>query len=327
MLLTRKAPQSTQLRFEIPIPGDPVTGSPALSISPDGKQVAFMAMGSKGKPIVWTRAIDAIAPLPVVGSEDARYPFWSADSRFLAFQVGDKLKTIEIANGGQRTICTIRGILNGAWNADGVIVAGTGSGPLLRIPLDGGPFVPVTTLDTANGQRSHWWPSFLPDNRHFLYTVNASTLKKSGVFVGSLDSADVKELVPGVITNAAYVAPGYLLYSREGNLFARPFEAKRLTVTGDEFPVVEKLRAYYGYTAFSASQTGTLIFRAGDQSRYQLAWFSRAGKPLGPLEEAPRRNGRKGFCPWRHPCLPTAPNWPPCNTSHRTAPMAFGSVH
>jgi len=107
------------------------------------------------------------------------------------------------------------------------------------------------------------------------------------------------------------VTPGYLLYSREGNLFARPFDAKRLAVTGDEFPVVEKLRAYYGYTAFSASQTGTLVFRAGDQSRYQLAWFSRAGKLLGPLEEGAEKK-------WSEGILPLAPSLSPDGTQLAT---------
>jgi serine/threonine protein kinase/Tol biopolymer transport system component len=298
LLLTHKAPEKALLRFEIPIPGDPVTGSPALAISPDGKQVAFMAMGSKGKPALWTRAMDEVAPRPVAGSEDARYPFWSADSRFLAFHVNDKLKAMDMASGAQRTICTIRGILNGAWNTAGVIIAGNGSGPLFRIPLEGGDhFTPVTTLDTANGQRSHWWPCFLPDNRHFLYTANASTLHQSGIFAGSLNNSETKLLISGVNTNAVYVPPGYLLYSREGNLMGRPFDAASLQIKGAEFPVVDKLKAYYTYTAFSASQTGTLVFRGGDQSRYQLAWFNRAGQRLGPVEPEAEKKWSEGFVP------------------------------
>ena len=298
LLLTRKAPENALLRFEIPIPGDPVAGSPALAISPNGKYLAFMAMGSTGKPVLWTRALDAIAPRPVAGSEDARYPFWSADSPLLAFHVGDKLKTMDVASGAQRTICTIRGIINGAWNAEGVILASNGSGPLLRIPLEGGDhFTAVTTLDTANGQRSHWWPCFLPDNRHFVYTANASTLHQSGVFVGCLNSAETKLLVSGVNTNAVYVPPGYLLYSREGNLVARPFDPGRLEMSGAEFPVVDKLKAYYTYTAFSVSQTGTLVFRGGDQSRYQLAWFNRAGQRVGPVEQGSEKKWSEGLVP------------------------------
>jgi Tol biopolymer transport system component len=299
----RRNPEAALARFEIPIPGDPVTGSPALAISPNGKYLAFLAMGSKGRPIIWTRAMNAIAPRPVSGSEDAQYPFWSADSRFLAYHVGDKLKAMEIATGGQRTICTIRGVVNGAWNSDGLILVGTGNGPLLRIPLYGDHPEPGTKLDYASGQRAHWWPSFLPDNRHFLYTVNASTLEKSGVFVASLDRPETRSVVTGVITNATYV-PGYLLYSRDGNLLARPFDPVRLEVTGAEVPVVEKLRAYYGYTAFSASKTGTLVFRTGDQGRFKLAWFDRAGKQSGPIDQ---KSGRK----WTEGILPLSPSLSP----------------
>jgi serine/threonine protein kinase len=311
LLLNRKPPESSVLRFEIPVPGDPVTGSPALAISPDGKQIAFMAMGSKGKPILWTRAMNTIAPIPVSGSEDARYPFWSGDSRFLAFQVGDRLKALNMATGNQRTICTIRGILNATWNADNVILASTGNGPLVRIAPDGGQSMPVTNINTAAGQRSHWWPNFLPDNRHFLYTVNASTLDKSGVFVGSLDHSEPKLLISGVITNAACVSSGYLLYSREGNLISRHFDASRLEVTGPEVTIVEKLKTYYGYTAFSASQTGTLVFRAGDQSRYQLAWFDRTGKRLGPVEDEAEKK-------WSEGILPLSPSLSPDGTQLAT---------
>ncbi len=311
LLLARKPPAQTLLRFEIPIPGDPITGSPSLAISPDGKYVAFMAMGSKGKPVLWTRAMDSMAPRPVPGSEDSQYPFWSPDSRFLAFHAGDKLKTLEMANGGERTICSIRGIVSGTWNADGVILATTGSGPIVRVPLDGEPLSAVSKLDTASGQRSHFWPYFLPDNRHFLYTVNGSALEQSGIAVGSLDGAPSKTLMSGIMANAIYAPPGYLLYSREGTVFARPFDAGRLEFTGAEFPVINKLRVYYGYTAFSVSQNGTLVFRAGEQSRYQLIWFDRSGKSLGPIEQ----NAEKK---WSESLLPLAPTLSPDGTQLAT---------
>jgi len=300
LLLFRKPPAAALLRFEIPLPGDPITGAPSLAVSPDGKYLAFMAMGAKGKPILWTRTMDVVTPRPVPGSEDAQYPFWSPDSRYLGFHAGDKLKAVEIANGGERTICTIRGIVSGTWNNEGVIVAATGSGPLVRIRPDSESYAPVTTLDTAGGQRSHGWPSFLPDNRHFVYTVNASALDKSGVFVGSLDDSQSKPLFTGAITNAFYVPAGYLLYAREGNLYARPFDPGNLAFKGTEFPVANKLRVYYGYTAFSASQNGTLVFRAGAQNRYQLSWFDRTGKRLGPVEQ----NAEKR---WSESLLPLTP--------------------
>ena len=298
ILVSRKPVSSNALlRFEIPIPGDPVTGSPALAISPDGNHVAFMAMGSQGKPTLWTRAMNEVAPRPVEGSEDAQYPFWSADSRFLGFHLSDKLKALDITNGEERTLSTIRGIVTGAWSSSGVVIAGTGGGPLVRISLDGEPAVALTKLDTANGQRSHMWPSFLPDEKHFLYTVNASTLRQSGVFVASLGNPEGKSLLTGLTSNAVYVPPGFLLYKREGNLVARPFDANRLTLTGAEFTVLEKLRTYYAYGAFSVSQTGTLIFRAGDQSRYHLIWFDRTGKRLDPEESGTEKKWSEGILP------------------------------
>lgn len=82
-----------------------------------------------------------------------------------------------------------------------------------------------------------------------------------------------------MISNAVYAAPGYLLNSRDGNLVACRFDPARL-VLGSELRVVDHLKAYYGYTAFSASRTGTVVFRSGDQGHHQLAWVDRSGKPL-----------------------------------------------
>ncbi len=280
-VFTRKPAVSSVARFEVAIPGEPVTGSPAISISPDGKYLAFLAMGPQGRPVLYLRGLDELVPTQVANSEDATYPFWSPDSKSLAFHVGEKLKSVDVASGGQRTLCTIRGTVNGAWSAENVILLSRGSGPLVRLQPDGEHLVPVTKVDSATGQRGHWWPSFLPDSQHFIYTVNASSAEHSGVYVGSLKGGDGTKLVSGLITNAMYVSPGYLLYVRDRNLLARLFDAKALNFTGEEFPLVEKLRAYYGYTAYSASQTGTLIYRAGDLGRFKLAWFDRTGKQIG----------------------------------------------
>ncbi len=289
-LYSRKSVPRPVVRFEISVPGDPITVAPALAISPNGKYLAFIAMGPNGRPILWIRAMAAVAPRPVAGTEDAKYPFWSGDNRFVAFQVGDRLRSLEIENGNQRTICTIHGFVNGAWNDDNVLLVSTGSGPIVRIPFDGGPFTAVTTLDQASGERAHWWPSFLPDGKHFLYSVRASSLENGGIFAGSVDGGPGKKLVAGVITNAVYVAPGYLLYSRDGNLVARKFDAQRLQVRSTELRIADRLKAYYGYTAFSASRTGTIVFRSGDQGRYQLTWVDRNGKRLNPSDSLPNRS-------------------------------------
>ncbi len=295
----RKPAEPALMRFEMALPGgDPSTGGPALALSPDGKYLALLATGPNGEPMLWVRSLDTLTLTPVSSSEGAKYPFWSADSRFLAFQVDNRLKAMEITSGAQRTVCTLRGVVNGAWSAENVILAGTGSGPLLRVSgMRGERPAPVTRIDSSREERSHWWPCFLPDNLHFLYTARAATLENSGIYVGSLDSLEAKRLVSGVTSNAAFAPPGYLLYAREGSLIAHRFDAKRLSLEGEELPIADQLKSYYGYAVFSASQTGTLVYRTGAQARYQLSWFDRAGRQIGPVGSQSQKKWSEGVLP------------------------------
>jgi hypothetical protein len=43
----------------------------------------------------------------------------------------------------------------------------------------------VTTL--APGDNAHYWPSFLPDGRHFLFTVRSGNAAGNGIWVALID--------------------------------------------------------------------------------------------------------------------------------------------
>src|SRR6185503_7401230 len=96
------------------------------------------------------------------GTEDAVYPFWSADSRWLGFFAGGKLKKIQVSGGPAIVLCDAPGGRGGAWNANNVIVfAPAAATPLMRVSAAGGEPAPATAL--AKDENSHRWPYFLPD--------------------------------------------------------------------------------------------------------------------------------------------------------------------
>jgi hypothetical protein len=139
----------------------------------------------------------------------------------------------------------------------------------------------------AQGELGHIRPSFLPDGRHFLYSTIAPRPGLGGpIYVGSLDSSDRKALLNANSANALY-SQGYLLFLRESTLVAQPFDPQRLVLTGDAFPVAERIRTSvstqpYGY--FSASEYGALVYQTGaETANSQLLWFDRAGKQIGEL--------------------------------------------
>ena len=81
------------------------------------------------------------------------------------------------------------------------------------------------------------------------------------------------------------VAPGIgrLLFVRDATLFAQPFDAGRLQLSGDAVRVAEPVGSFLDGAFFSASTNGVLVFRGPDEDR-QLTWFDRRGKILGPAE-------------------------------------------
>ena len=156
---------------------------------------------------------------------------------------------------------------------------GTG---LLRSSASGGAPVPVTQLDAASHETSHRWPFFLPDGRHFLYTVlraGAFQPEPDGIFVGALDSNERRQLVSGR-SNGVYAPPGYLLFVREGTLLAQPFDATRRELTGDARPVADPVETFspVAIAAFSVSDTGLLAYQPGTAGQAsQAVWVDRTG--------------------------------------------------
>jgi hypothetical protein len=92
---------------------------------------------------------------------------------------------------------------------------------------------------------------------------------------------------------ARYASPGYLLFARGGSIFAAPFDAKRLVVTGPRVKILEGVvtSPTSGDAQFAVSDTGTLVYLAGPQAGVQrkLIWVDRQGR------ETPISKERAGF--------------------------------
>ena len=74
-------------------------------LSPDGRRLAMVASDSTGRSMLWVRPLDSRVAQALGGTEGATYPFWSADSRFIAFLAQNKLKKIGVAGGEVVTLC------------------------------------------------------------------------------------------------------------------------------------------------------------------------------------------------------------------------------
>ena len=287
---TRPEPAAT-IRFHVSPPtGTRFTLGPAaphMAVSPDGRRMAFVVVDRSDRRMLAVQSFDALHAQLLPGTdlapdpEGAGLPFWSPDSRFIGFFAQGKLMKIDVKGGQPQFLCNAPSGEGGTWSSDGTILfAQSPTSGLVRVADDGGIPTPVTILDSGRKEVSHRWPWFLPDGRHFLYVTTAPTK----VYVGSLDSQEHVELLES--DSKALYSAGHLLFVRERTLLAQPFDAVRLTLTGESFPVAEDVAVNSDFTraAFSVSMAGMLAYRTAPIGRRRLVWVDRSsGKQVGVL--------------------------------------------
>jgi eukaryotic-like serine/threonine-protein kinase len=248
------------------------------AISPDGRRMVFVAATSNNPQRLWLRALDSLTPRPLEGTDEAGAPFWSPDSRSIAFFAEGKLKRLDLDGGLPQNLADAPFGLGGSWSQNGTIVFLPNlASPVFRVPAGGGTPVAVTRFDQRRGEFLHLAPSFLPDGNHFLFFAAS---QDPGVYVGSLVSQEVTRVFPSE-TNAVYAPPGHLLFVRGTTLMAQSFDAERLTVSGNPSRVFERVSRGISNVGFSSSATGTLLIRPAAAIQSELVWFNRVGARVG----------------------------------------------
>jgi eukaryotic-like serine/threonine-protein kinase len=271
-------PEAAVLRMSILLPDNTTPdfpnglGLPALS--PDGKRIVFGAQTSDGKSPLWVRSLDALTAQPLAGTEGSAFPFWSPDSRFIAFFADGKLKKIDASGGPALTLADAPLGRGGSWSRDDVIIfapANTG-GALLRVSSAGGASSPISGVQGR-------LPWFLPDGRHFLYQSQPGNGNLT-IRLGSLDGGEGKVVMEA--GSNILCAQGYVLFLRNGTLMVQRFDPKRLVTTGEAVPIAEQIQTVLNTGSvgvFSVSETGMLVYRAGvSAGGLLLTWFDRSGK-------------------------------------------------
>jgi len=260
-----------------------------MALSPDGARIAIPASGAEGRRQLWIRPLSGLSAQALQGTEGATFPFWSPDSRYLAFFAGGKLKKIDASGGPPETICDAPAGRGGSWAANGTIVFSPDStGPIFRVPAAGGAPIAVTKLDVAKKEQNHRFPFFLPNGSHFLYlartpqTGSEAPGASNAVYVASLDTGESTVLFKAD-SQAIYAPPGYILFWREGTIIAQPFDARRRQLSGEPFPVAENVLRLSGWSFayFSASSDGQIAYQGGAVAgQSQLAWYDRNGREI-----------------------------------------------
>jgi serine/threonine protein kinase len=258
-------------------------------LSPDGKKIAFVAQQEQQIDRIYVRALDEKDAKPVLGTENATYPFWSPDGQSLAFFSAGKLRRVSLNGGPILEICNATRFRGGSWAPEGILFAPDVTNGIFHVAPQAGS-TPVQLTSVSPNQTTHRWPVWLPDGKHFLYlgTIHAgaevsdsSSNASNGIYFASLDGKE-NRFVVAAESNMHY-AQGHLLWEQSGSLLAQPFDPATGKLSGESVA----LAAGVGYNpstwnaAFDANENGVLVYQPGpDPNSRQLLLFDKDGKSV-----------------------------------------------
>jgi serine/threonine protein kinase/Tol biopolymer transport system component len=283
----RETPTATPLlRFELRSPTTTHDVARA-QVSPDGRYVVFRGTAS-GEVRLWLHRLDSLEPRPLPGTERAESDFfWSPDSREIAFSSDGALRAVTVA-GATRKIAPLPpdwpgGVVTfgGTWGRTGSILLTDRAvrGQLMQVAALGGALAPMSA--SFIGAK---YPAFLEDGRSFLFVRDELDKpgEQSGLYLGSIDTGEVRKLGDNIVV--ARAAGRWVVFARDGELMAQPFDAQRAQLIGAPQRLAEDVSVIPGTLrlAFSVSETGTLVYSTSAQ-RSQLTWITRAGDVVGTV--------------------------------------------
>ncbi len=259
-----------------------------LALSPDGTELALIAVGEDGVRHLWVRPLASSTPRLLEGTDGAMYPFWSPDARNLGFIGEGNLKRIAANGGPVQTLAPVKEGRGGVWSPDGkIIYAPDFRGGLSVVPAAGGESVELTEVDMERGETAHRFPVLLPDGEHVLFlsqtAEGGSRFDDSRIEVVSIETGERRPVLDAN-SSVTYSSSGHLLFWRDGSLMVVAFDAGSASVEGDPVPVAEDI-AYTGneYAVFSISQTDHLVYWAGASTGAQTRLYvmDREGNQIG----------------------------------------------
>lgn len=283
---TAPAPSSAAAPVRAPLlpPKDHWFTPNDFQISPDGRRVAFVAAGGDGVSTLWVSSLESSQSSEIDGTQGAVTPFWSPDSRWIAFFADGRLMKVEPGGAGLQQVTTaVLPAGGGAWGSGDVIIyPASVLGPLLRVSAGGGTPAPVTQVPADAAGEAHRFPVFLPDGQRFLYVASWTNQQRGGLYLGHLDGRP-SELVSADIRGRVVLAGTRLLYTQGGTVYAQPFDMTAGRLTGEARSLLRNevvVDWRFGDVPLSASATGVLVYQSRGTYNSQLVMYDRKGTEL-----------------------------------------------
>ena len=315
--LWRIAPTTEQpvSRFAIPLPDGQtfLDREIYMEISPDGKQLAYVATTSDSQSRqLYLRPMDDLESRPIANVEQPSHPVFSPDGKWIAVLDGDDqlVQKVSLSGGTLQTLCNLSKVAKGqgyfghGWTPDGdALIFGNTAG-LWRVSARGG--TPEALTQVKEGEFCHAWPQILPGGKAVLFTrVRSFTPngeQPNSIAVLSLETGERRILIEHG-TRSLYLSSGHLVYSWDAKLLAAPFDLDKLQLTEQPVVILEDIATYeFGRAKFSVSENGSLAYIPGGflygemVSPRTLIWVDREGAQT-PLRAEPRPYGSLRISP------------------------------
>jgi tRNA A-37 threonylcarbamoyl transferase component Bud32/dipeptidyl aminopeptidase/acylaminoacyl peptidase len=282
---TETAGDVTSLGITLP-PGLAVvdgSGNPSIALSPDGRLIAIAGY-TKDSNAIYLRRLDSFDAIKVAGTEDGSGPFFSPHGDWLGFWVNGQIKKVPIGGGAPVLVAEAPALRSAVWLDDDTIVySPQPTSGLMSVSANGGPSKTLTTLDSAQQEKTHRGLIGLPGGKAVVFTVGSNeigTYDEARIVALTLATGKITEILKGGYS-PVFASTGHLLYVNQHRVFAVPFDIETLKATGSPVQVIEDVasQADYAMANLGLSATGTVAYATGgDRSRLiALRWMDRKG--------------------------------------------------
>jgi eukaryotic-like serine/threonine-protein kinase len=275
LTLTVVPPKGTTLRSVGSQDGVP-------ELSPDG---AFVLTGEL------LRNLNSLRMEPLRSMEGlSNEPFWSADSKWVAFPVGGReIRKVRVPDGAPEVIARLPGFYRGgAWSNDGTILVAAAEDSVWGLyVLVGGALTRVAVPGLKGG--TYYEPEFLAEGPDFLFAFREDGVEEVEILLATLRNGKVINPVR-LMQNptAAHYTPaggGRILFVRNDSLYSQRLNLRERKVEGEAELVQQNVATTPGQASadFSVSRSGLIAWRPGTQVQSQVIAFDRQGKQVGTL--------------------------------------------
>ncbi len=285
-----------------------VTGTHAqIAISPDRRNLAYVIQRDGVKQL-YVRPLDQLEARLLPGTESANLPFFSPSGEWIAYFSNQEIKRVRVSGGAPQVLTTTFGFYGSTWTTDNTIVFSsqdtTGGRRLYRIPATGSA-TKQELMISVSGETLEW-PIVLPSGRHVVFTMStaAGAVLTGRIAALSLETGEHEVLIDRGY-NARYVPTGHLVFVRENDLWAVPFDPEEVETTGPEVRVQADIDVSVGINtrgtaAYTISEDGLLVYLpasgTADLQPSEFVWVTRDGaeqptrlptRPYGEFQISP----------------------------------------